>query len=80
MLTLLAAGKNSVLSRIKAAEIEVTEAASSFPSLTFLKIKRSRKDPFILDQIWFIFDKVTNYVKIITPDLVSLKIGALFLV
>ena len=26
-----------------------------------LKVKRSRKDPFILDQIWFIFKQVTNY-------------------
>ena len=45
-----------------------------------IKVKRSRKDPFILDQIWFIFNKVTNYVKNITPELVSLKIGAFFLV
>ena len=47
---------------------------------TIVKVKRSRKDPFILDQIWFIFNKVTNYVKNITPELVSLKIGAFFLV
>ena len=47
-------------------------------SETKLKVKRSRKDPWILDQIWFIFNKVTNYVKKITPELVSLKIGAFF--
>ena len=42
------------------------------------KGKKISKWPLHFFQLWFIFNKVTNYVKKITPELVSLKIGAFF--
>ena len=46
--------------------------------IVIFKGKKISKWPSHFFQLWFIFNKVTNYVKKITPELVSLKIGAFF--